>query len=67
MYGFTESFNISVSAAIILHHLSQIMRGDQTIEWKLSDTEKEEIKLSWVRKSIKRCDLIEKRFLKGKE
>ena len=67
MYGFTESFNISVSAAIILHHLSQKMRSDQTIEWKLSDTEKEEIKLNWVRKSIKRCDLIEKRFLKGNE
>jgi len=66
MYGFTESFNISVSAAIILHHLSQKMRENKSIDWKLSDTEKEEIKLAWIRKSIKRCDLIEKRFLKGK-
>ncbi len=64
MHGFTESFNISVSAAIILHHLSGKMRQDPVINWQLTDEEKGTIKLNWIRRSIKRCDLIEKRFLK---
>mgnify|MGYP003851619175 CR=1 FL=1 len=64
MYGFTESFNISVSAAIILHHLSLKLRENNRIRWQLSDDEKEEVKLEWIRKTIKRSDLIEKRFLK---
>lgn len=65
MYGFTESFNISVSAAIILHHLTLKMRQDERINWQLSDTEKDEIKLEWIRTTIKRSELIEQRFLKG--
>lgn len=63
MYGFTESFNISVSAAITLHHLSLKMRNTPDLEWQLSQTEKNEIKMDWIRKTIKRSDLIEKRFL----
>ena len=65
MHGFTESFNISVSAAIILHHLTLKMHQNPNIDWQLSDDEKDTIKLQWIRKSIKRCDLIEKHFLKG--
>ena len=67
MYGFTESFNISVSAAIILHHLTLKMQQNKSIQWQLSETEKEEIRLEWMRRSIKRSDLIEKRFLKNKK
>ncbi len=62
MYGFTESFNISVSAAIILHHLTLKMRNSNDLNWQLSDTEKDELKFEWIRKSIKRSELIEKRF-----
>jgi len=62
MYGFTESFNISVSAAIILHHLTLKMRQYPTIDWKLSEEEINDIKLQWVRRSIKRSELIEKRY-----
>jgi len=64
MYGFTESFNISVSAAIILHHLTLKLRQDPNIDWHLTEDEKDTIKLQWIKRSIKRCDLIEKRFLK---
>jgi len=63
MYGFTESFNISVSAAIILHHLTLKLRQTPGIDWHLSEEEKETIKLQWIRRSIKRCDLIEEHFL----
>ena len=62
MYGFTESFNISVSAAIILHHLTMKMRDSKDLNWQLSEEEKGELKMEWIRKTIKRSELIEKRF-----
>ncbi|AHW58657.1 tRNA (guanosine-2'-O-)-methyltransferase [Draconibacterium orientale] len=62
MYGFTESFNISVSAAIILHHLTMKMRDSKDLHWQLSNDEKDELKMEWIRKTIKRSELIEKRF-----
>ncbi|TNF45526.1 MAG: TrmH family RNA methyltransferase [Bacteroidetes bacterium] len=62
MYGFTESYNISVSAAIILFHLTEKMRNSQTIDWQLSEDEKVDIKLQWIRNSVKKSKLIENRF-----
>lgn len=64
MYGFTESFNISVSAAIILHYLTEKLRNSN-IKWELSENEKTGIKLNWVRNVVKRSELIEKEFLKN--
>jgi tRNA (guanosine-2'-O-)-methyltransferase len=64
MYGFTESFNISVSAAIVLYQLSQKLRNQSDIDWKLSDEERDEIKLAWLRATIKRSSLLEKKFIK---
>lgn len=61
MRGFTESFNISVSAAIILYQLTgKLHKSD--IRWELTKTETEEVMLEWLRKSIKRADLLEKEF-----
>ncbi|MDD4109143.1 MAG: RNA methyltransferase [Prolixibacteraceae bacterium] len=62
IYGFTESYNISVSAAITLFHLSQKMREQTSINWRLSDSEKEELKLQWLRNSIKQSNLLELRY-----
>lgn len=67
MYGFTESFNISVSAAIILHHLTLKMKQDAGIEWTLTNEEQQEIKLEWIRRSIKRYELIEQRFRENRK
>ncbi len=51
MYGFTQSFNISVSAAIILSRLKEkLMSGN--IEWELSEDEKDLLRLAWYKKSI---------------
>lgn len=61
MYGFTRSFNISVSAAIILHHLTSELRNSE-LNWRLSDHEKQDIKIKWLRESIKKSDLIENSF-----
>lgn len=64
MFGFTESFNISVSAAIILHDLTEKMRNNEKIKWQFSEEEKTEQKIQWIRNTLKKCDLAEKRFWK---
>lgn len=61
MYGFTESFNISVSAALSLFHLSEKMR-QASIRWQLTEDELLDVKLEWMRYSIRNSDLIEKKF-----
>jgi len=62
MFGFTESFNISVSAAIILYHLTDKLRNSNSIKWQLTDDEKVEIKLHWIKNTVKKSTLIEQRF-----
>ncbi len=61
MYGFTESFNISVSAAIVLHFLTHKLHNSE-VDWKLTEQEKTETKIQWIHRTIKKSDLIEKRF-----
>lgn len=65
MYGFTESFNISVSAAIILYHLTEKLKKLPN-HWQLSENERKEIKLEWLKRSIKRSDLLIDNFLSHK-
>jgi tRNA (guanosine-2'-O-)-methyltransferase len=67
MYGFTESFNISVSAAILLHHLTEKLRNNSNVSWKLTAPEKKAIKLQWLRNTVKRSDLLEKNFAEQKK
>jgi tRNA (guanosine-2'-O-)-methyltransferase len=62
MVGFTDSLNVSVSVAITLHHLTRRLRDDASINWQLTDQEKDEIMLGWLRMSLKRVDLLEKNF-----
>jgi len=64
MYGFTESLNISVSAAICLNTLIPKMRTSE-VAWQLSDDEKERIRLQWLRKMVKRPEIMEREFLKS--
>ena len=61
MYGFTESFNISVSAAIILHHLAWKLRN-LPISWQLTDAEKLDIKIEWLKNSAPRSDVLVRYF-----
>jgi len=62
VHGFTESLNISVSAAILLHTLTGRLRSSN-INWKLSDEEMTEIMLSWASSVIKKPDLLIKDFV----
>ncbi len=52
MVGFTESLNISVSAAIILQHVTSILRISN-FDWQLSEEEKLEKRMDWAKKVIK--------------
>lgn len=47
MYGFTESFNISVCAALSLFYLTERMRANPSIQWQLSPLEQITLKLYW--------------------
>lgn len=61
MVGFTESLNISVSAAIIIQNLmGRLHKSD--IAWQLTDEEILEKRLDWARHSIKDIKRIEKRY-----
>lgn len=64
MVGFVESFNISVSAAIVLHHLTGKLRKS-TVDWSLQKNEKEEILFEWLMRSIRSSDLIMQRFIEN--
>lgn len=62
MYGFTESFNISVSVAIILHQISQKLRLEE-INFRLSEDESNELMLQWLMGSIREGERIVSGFL----
>ncbi len=57
MYGFTESFNISNSAAIILSHFSERLRHSE-VDWKLTPDEREELYFKWLQKSIRNSESL---------
>ncbi|HAS57843.1 MAG TPA: rRNA methyltransferase [Algoriphagus sp.] len=62
MLGFTESFNISVSASIFLYELTKQIK-DLTIEgFHLSEDEKHALRLKWYKQIVKRSDLHEKMY-----
>lgn len=61
MVGFTESLNISVSAAIILQSLTSRLRRSE-IPWQLKEQEKLALKFKWTTKSIKNSEQLIERF-----
>jgi tRNA (guanosine-2'-O-)-methyltransferase len=63
MYGFTESLNISVSAAICLNTLIPKLRKSTT-DWRLTDQEKKYLRLKWYRSSVRKSELLEREFLR---
>lgn len=61
MVGFTESLNISVSAAIIIQNIMNRLRHS-SLDWQLSETEILEKRLAWAKNSIKDIKRIEQRY-----
>jgi tRNA (guanosine-2'-O-)-methyltransferase len=64
MFGFTESFNISVAAALILYETSIKLRKSD-FNWGLQDKEKQELYKLWLEKTIRSIELIRKKFYKN--
>ena len=64
MYGFAESFNISVAVAICLHHLTWKLRASE-IDWRLTDEEANVIKFEWLKRIfVGRLPALEREFLR---
>jgi len=63
MVGFTESYNISVSAALALYSLRKRLEGS-ALDWKIGEDEKNELLLHWLRSTIKMSGQIETKFIK---
>lgn len=61
MYGFTESFNISVSASLCLFHFTERIRTEHA-DWHLSDEEQTDISLQWFRNTVTNSEMIERKF-----
>lgn len=64
MIGFTESLNISSSAAIIIQHLSSRLRRSD-VKWQLTEEEMLEKRIDWAQKTIKDIDFVTSRYLEG--
>lgn len=62
MVGFTESFNISVSAALVMHNTISRLRKSE-INWQLNPEEQHQLKLEWLKLTIKTPEMIINRFM----
>lgn len=62
MVGFSESLNVSVSAAIIIQELAHKVRNSN-VNWQLSEDEIFEKRFDWTKKSIKSVEGIIERYL----
>lgn len=66
IYGFTESYNISVSVAITFSHIIKRLHNSE-VNWGLTEEEKKELTLKWYKKIVRRSDLLEKKYLQERE
>ena len=62
MLGFTESFNISVSASIFLFDLIKKAEKFNHPDFFISEEEKNILRMKWYREIVKRSDLHEKMY-----
>ena len=61
MYGFTESYNVSVCAALLMYSVVQRLRQTD-IDWHLPEEERYEVLFAWYKRSIKASAQILERF-----
>jgi len=61
IYGFTESYNVSVSVALTMMNVNERLRKS-LINWSISQEELLELELDWLKKSIKDSNRILQRW-----
>jgi tRNA (guanosine-2'-O-)-methyltransferase len=62
MQGFSESFNISVSAALCLYELSTRLRKHRD-DWGLEESEKLDLQFDWLKKTVRAPEKLIQRYL----
>ena len=62
LYGFTESFNISVAAALLLENIT-LRLHQSDIPWHLSEQEKMDLRLDWTIKTIASAKKLIEKFI----
>ena len=62
MYGFTESYNISVSAALLMYTLTHRLHEMTDVDWHLTEDEKQMVRLEWSRRTLNRIRQYERKF-----
>lgn len=63
MFGFTESFNVSVCAGICMYELTKRMRNAQT-NYLLTDQEKLDVYFEWMKTTVDKSKSLIENFLK---
>ncbi len=61
MYGFTESLNVSVCAALLMYSVMQRLRKS-SVDWRLDAEQRLRVALQWYKHSIKASGEILQRF-----
>lgn len=64
MYGFTESFNVSVAASLLTRTIVERIRNSN-IPWQFSQEEKENLYYEWIWHSIKHPDKLYHEWVKN--
>lgn len=65
MYGFTESYNISVAAALLLQDVTRKLHQSET-DWHLSEKDKLDLLLKWTIKTVSSSENLIRKFLADK-
>lgn len=65
MVGYTESLNLSVSAAIVIYTLCNRIRNSE-VSWQLNESDNNEIKVQWAKAMIRRADLLVENYYNKK-
>jgi len=66
MYGFVESFNISVAAALIMSSLLERLRAQDAIHWKLTEKEKKKMLRKWIYYNTRIGQIVSKKRNKSR-
>jgi tRNA (guanosine-2'-O-)-methyltransferase len=61
MFGFTQSYNVSVSVALCLYDIIPKLHNS-SISWQLSEEEQLDVMLTWLRRSIRGWQEFERIF-----
>lgn len=66
MYGFTESYNVSVAAALILQELRNRMNESTHIPWQMDSEEANELRVEWAKRCLRNPGEMLKKYYESR-